>query len=82
MPDKKAGGGGGSGTSRDKWKLRRRGSRLTIQPLFTITEEEEVQRRKEAGRKKNRAYLRVSCMERFSVLQCMVISYCTLTWRL
>ncbi|XP_047243939.1 ensconsin isoform X9 [Girardinichthys multiradiatus] len=55
MPDKKAGGGGGSGTSRDKWKLRKRGSRLTIQPLFTITEEEEVQRRKEAGRKKNRA---------------------------
>ncbi|KAM4529645.1 ensconsin isoform 8-T8 [Fundulus diaphanus] len=60
MPDRKAqkaaaGGGGGSGSSRDKWKLRRRGSRLTIQPLFTITEEEEVQRRREAGRKQKRA---------------------------
>ncbi|XP_027896036.1 ensconsin isoform X5 [Xiphophorus couchianus] len=55
MPDGKAGGGGGSGSPRDKWKLRKRGSRLTIQPLFTITEEEEVQRRREAGRKKKRA---------------------------
>ncbi|XP_043963413.1 ensconsin isoform X4 [Gambusia affinis] len=55
MPDRKAGGGGGSGSPRDKWKLRKRGSRLTIQPLFTITEEEEVQRRREAGRKKKRA---------------------------
>lgn len=54
MPDRKAGGGGGSGSPRDKWKLRKRGSRLTIQPLFTITEEEEVQRRREAGRKKKR----------------------------
>ncbi|KAM4712930.1 ensconsin isoform 3-T3 [Anableps anableps] len=58
MPDRKAekaGGGRGSGSPRDKWKLRKRGSRLTIQPLFTITEEEEVQRRREAGRKKKRA---------------------------
>ncbi|XP_016527406.1 ensconsin isoform X9 [Poecilia formosa] len=55
MPDRKPGGGGGSGSPRDKWKLRKRGSRLTIQPLFTITEEEEVQRRREAGRKKKRA---------------------------
>ncbi|XP_017157732.1 ensconsin isoform X9 [Poecilia reticulata] len=55
MPDRKAGGGGGSGSPRDKWKLRKRGSRLTIQPLCTITEEEEVQRRREAGRKKKRA---------------------------
>ncbi|XP_014885238.1 ensconsin isoform X10 [Poecilia latipinna] len=55
MPDRKAKGGGGSGSPRDKWKLRKRGSRLTIQPLFTITEEEEVQRRREAGRKKKRA---------------------------
>ncbi|XP_023203814.1 ensconsin isoform X1 [Xiphophorus maculatus] len=55
MPYGKAGGGGGSGSPRDKWKLRKRGSRLTIQPLFTITEEEEVQRRREAGRKKKRA---------------------------
>lgn len=53
MPDRKAaGGGGGSGSSRDKWRLRKRSSRLTIQPLFTITEEEEVQRHRQAGRRK------------------------------
>ncbi|XP_038148615.1 ensconsin isoform X10 [Cyprinodon tularosa] len=56
MPDRKAaGGGGGSGSSRDKWRLRKRNSRLTIQPLFTITEEEEVQRQRKAGRRKKQA---------------------------
>lgn len=63
MPDRKAekaGGGGGSGSTRDKWKLRKRGSRLTIPQLFTITEEKEVQRRREAGRRKKRGMKKTS----------------------
>ncbi|KAF7658573.1 hypothetical protein LDENG_00010980 [Lucifuga dentata] len=55
MPDSKRQGGDGDGSSRGKWRLRKGGSRSAIPALFTITEEEEGQRRKEACRKKKRA---------------------------
>uniref|UniRef100_UPI0037E919A2 ensconsin n=1 Tax=Semicossyphus pulcher TaxID=241346 RepID=UPI0037E919A2 len=59
MPESKArgrgGGGGGDGCSRGKRKLRKGGSRSAIPALFTITEEEEGQRRKDACRKKKKA---------------------------
>nr|XP_040016548.1 ensconsin isoform X4 [Gasterosteus aculeatus aculeatus] len=53
--DKGGGGGGGGGCSRGKWKLRQGGSRSAIPALFTITEEEEGQRRRDACRRKTRA---------------------------
>ncbi|XP_077949403.1 ensconsin isoform X15 [Gasterosteus aculeatus] len=59
MPDSKGrdkgGGGGGGGCTRGKWKLRQGGSRSAIPALFTITEEEEGQRRRDACRRKTRA---------------------------
>ncbi|XP_068564916.1 ensconsin isoform X8 [Cebidichthys violaceus] len=57
MPDSKGRdkGGGGGGCSRGKWKLRKGGSRSAIPALFTITEEEEGQRRRDACRRKTRA---------------------------
>ncbi|XP_075940679.1 ensconsin [Anarhichas minor] len=57
MPDSKGRdkGGGGGGCSRGKWKLRKGGSRSAIPALFTITEEEEGQRLRDACRRKTRA---------------------------
>ncbi|KAI3363761.1 hypothetical protein L3Q82_001377 [Scortum barcoo] len=57
MPDSKGRGlgGGGGGCSQGKQKLRRGGSRSAIPALFTITEEEEGQRRRDACRRKKRA---------------------------
>ncbi|XP_047429593.1 ensconsin isoform X3 [Mugil cephalus] len=54
MPDSKGRGEGG-GCPRGKWKLRKGGSRSAIPALFTITEEEEGQRRKHGCKKKKRA---------------------------
>ncbi|XP_056261347.1 ensconsin isoform X1 [Seriola aureovittata] len=48
-------GGGAGGCSRGKWKLRKGGSRSAIPALFTITEEEEGQKRKGACRRKKKA---------------------------
>ncbi|XP_037305264.2 ensconsin isoform X3 [Pungitius pungitius] len=56
MPDSKGREkGGAGGCSRGKWKLRQGGSRSAIPALFTITEEEEGQRRRDACRRKTRA---------------------------
>lgn len=44
--------GSGGGSSRDKWMLRKTCGRSTLQPLFTINEEEEVQRRRNACKTK------------------------------
>ncbi|XP_037541758.1 ensconsin isoform X2 [Nematolebias whitei] len=54
MPGRKGqkGEGSGGGPSRDKWMLRKTCGRSTLQPLFTINEEEEVQRRRNACKKK------------------------------
>lgn len=54
MPDSKGkkGGGSGGGCSRDKWKLRKTSIRPTTQPLFTINEEEEGQKQRNAYKKK------------------------------
>lgn len=56
MPDSKGQKGGGSGSgggcSRDKWKLRKSSIRPAIQPLFTINEEEEGQKHRNAYKKK------------------------------
>ncbi|XP_033999138.1 ensconsin isoform X2 [Trematomus bernacchii] len=51
MPESKIQGGG----SRGKWKLRKGGSRSAIPALFTITEEEEGLRRRDARKRKKRA---------------------------
>ncbi|XP_049446314.1 ensconsin isoform X2 [Epinephelus fuscoguttatus] len=48
-------GGGGGGCSRGKWKLRKGGSRSAIPALFTINEEEEGQKRRDARRRKKKA---------------------------
>ncbi|XP_033932525.1 ensconsin isoform X5 [Pseudochaenichthys georgianus] len=53
MPESKRQGGGGG--SRGKWKLRKGGSRSAIPALFTITEEEEGLRRRDARKRKKRA---------------------------
>ncbi|XP_069579678.1 ensconsin isoform X2 [Brachyistius frenatus] len=57
MPDSKGRGkgGGGGGCSQGKWRLRKGGSRSAIPALFTITEEEEGQRRRDACKRKKRA---------------------------
>ncbi|KAM9704387.1 uncharacterized protein map7b isoform 3-T3 [Menidia menidia] len=57
MPDRKGrkGGSNGSSSSQNKWKPRKGGSSSTIPALFTITEEEEGQRRKNALKRKKRA---------------------------
>ncbi|XP_078029886.1 uncharacterized protein map7b isoform X3 [Epinephelus lanceolatus] len=47
--------GGGGGCSRGKWKLRKGGSRSAIPALFTINEEEEGQKRRDARRRKKKA---------------------------
>lgn len=44
--------GSGGGSSRAKWMLRKTCGRSTLQQLFTINEEEEVQRRRNACKKK------------------------------
>lgn len=54
MPDSKGRGRGGGGCSRGKRKLWQGGSRSAIPALFTITEEEEGQRRRNACRRKKR----------------------------
>uniref|UniRef100_A0A3Q2X323 Microtubule associated protein 7 n=1 Tax=Haplochromis burtoni TaxID=8153 RepID=A0A3Q2X323_HAPBU len=57
MPDSKGRGerGGGGGCLQGKWRLRKRGNRSAIPALFTITEEEEVQRRRDACKRKTKA---------------------------
>ncbi|XP_063350840.1 ensconsin isoform X3 [Pelmatolapia mariae] len=57
MPDSKGRGerGGGGGCLQGKWRLRKRGNRSAIPALFTITEEEEVQRRRDACKRKKKA---------------------------
>ncbi|KAM7368007.1 hypothetical protein PAMP_014263 [Pampus punctatissimus] len=57
MPDSKGRGQGGGGgeCSWGKRRLRKGGSRSAIPALFTITEEEEGQRRRDACRRKKRA---------------------------
>ncbi|KAM8832028.1 uncharacterized protein map7b isoform 3-T3 [Spinachia spinachia] len=56
MPDSKGRHkGGGGGGSRGKWKQRQGGSRSAVPALFTITEEEEGQRRRDACRRKTGA---------------------------
>ncbi|XP_049915063.1 ensconsin isoform X2 [Epinephelus moara] len=61
MPESKGreqgggGGGVGGGCSRGKWKLRKGGSRSAIPALFTINEEEEGQKRRDARRRKKKA---------------------------
>ncbi|XP_074541771.1 uncharacterized protein map7b isoform X3 [Halichoeres trimaculatus] len=58
MPESKGrrqGGGGGDGCSQGKRKLRKGGSRSAIPALFTITEEEEGQKRKNVCRRKKKA---------------------------
>ncbi|XP_070781777.1 ensconsin isoform X1 [Enoplosus armatus] len=57
MPESKGQeqGGGGCGCTLGKRKLRKIGSRSAIPALFTITEEEEGQRRRNACRRKKRA---------------------------
>ncbi|XP_067338713.1 ensconsin isoform X7 [Channa argus] len=59
MPEKKGRGqgGGGSGCSWGKWKLKKGGSRSAIPALFTITEEEEGQRRRDVCRRTKKASL-------------------------
>ncbi|CAI5683552.1 ensconsin isoform X5 [Oreochromis niloticus] len=57
MPDSKGRGerGGGGGCLQGKWRLRKRSNRSAIPALFTITEEEEVQRRRDACKRKKKA---------------------------
>ncbi|XP_076729922.1 ensconsin isoform X9 [Maylandia zebra] len=57
MPDSKGRGerGGGGGCLQGKWRLRKRGNRSAIPALFTITEEEEVQRQRDACKRKTKA---------------------------
>ncbi|KAM4522395.1 ensconsin isoform 3-T3 [Odontesthes bonariensis] len=57
MPDRKGrrGGNDGSGFSQSKWKLRREGSRSANLSLFTITEEEEIKRQRNAFKRKKKA---------------------------
>uniref|UniRef100_A0A1A8J7E2 Microtubule-associated protein 7 n=3 Tax=Nothobranchius kuhntae TaxID=321403 RepID=A0A1A8J7E2_NOTKU len=55
MPKGKGQKGGGSGSSSDKCKLRKTGSRSAIQPLFTINEEEEGLKQRKASKKKKKA---------------------------
>lgn len=56
MPDSKGRGerGGGGGCLQGKRRLRKRGNRSAIPALFTITEEEEVQRRRDACKRKTK----------------------------
>lgn len=56
MPDSKRReqGGGAGRCTRSKRKLKKGGSRSAIPALFTITEEEEGQRRTDACRRKKR----------------------------
>lgn len=56
MPESKGRGQGGGGgrCSRGKWKLWKGGSRSAIPALFTITEEEEGQRQRDASRRKKK----------------------------
>ncbi|XP_062267127.1 ensconsin isoform X4 [Platichthys flesus] len=58
MPEskRKGQGGGTGGCSQGKWKLRKGGSRSAIPALFTITEEDEGQKRRDACRRKKKAY--------------------------
>ncbi|XP_030260993.1 ensconsin isoform X2 [Sparus aurata] len=57
MPDSKGQeqGRGGGGSSRGKRKLKKGGSRSAIPALFTINEEDEGQKRRDAYRKKKKA---------------------------
>ncbi|XP_063758011.1 ensconsin isoform X9 [Eleginops maclovinus] len=57
MPDSKrqGGDGGGGGCSRGKWKLWKGCTRSAIPALFTIAEEEEGLRRRDARKRKKRA---------------------------
>ncbi|XP_069370740.1 ensconsin isoform X8 [Paralichthys olivaceus] len=57
MPEnKQRGQGGGAGEcTQGKWKLRKGGSRSAIPALFTITEEDEGQKRRDACRRKKKA---------------------------
>ena len=56
MPDRKGrrGGNDGSRSSQSKWKLRREGSHSANLSLFTITEEEEIQRQRNAFKRKKK----------------------------
>lgn len=56
MPESKgrAQGGGGGGCPWGTWKLRKGDSRIAIPALFTITEEEEGQRWRDASKRKKK----------------------------
>ncbi|XP_013874370.1 ensconsin isoform X7 [Austrofundulus limnaeus] len=59
MPDSQGQkGGSGGGCSRNKWKLRKTSIRPTIQPLFTINEEEEGQKQRNVYKKKQASFSR------------------------